>query len=40
MGRGAILVLVGDPSSDGVIIKLPLWGRCLLDQPASHLIFS
>ena len=28
MGRRFLLVLVGQPSSDGVTIKMSLWGRC------------
>ena len=38
-GEGASLVLVGDPSSDGVMIKMP-YGVDVLHRPASHPIFS
>ena len=37
-GEGASLALVGDPSSDGVKIKMP-HGVEVLHQPASHPIF-
>ena len=37
-GEGASLALVGDPSSDGVTIKLP-YGVDFLHQPALHPIF-
>ena len=37
-GEGASLALVGDPSSDGVTIKMP-FGVDVLHQPASHPIF-
>ena len=38
-GEGACLALVGDPSSDGLTIKMP-YGVDVLHQPASHSIFS
>ena len=38
-GEGASLALVGHPSSDGVMIKMP-YGVDVLHQPASHPIFS
>ena len=38
-GRGASLALGGDPSSDGVTIKMP-YGVNVLHWPASHPIFS
>ena len=38
-GEGASLALVGDPSSDGVTIKMP-YGVDVLHQPAWHPIFS
>ena len=37
--EGASLALVGDPSSDGIMIKMP-YGVDVLQQPASHPIFS
>ena len=37
--EGASLALVGDPSSDGVTIKMP-YGVDVLHQPALHPIFS
>ena len=37
-GKGASLALVGNPSSDGVTIKMP-YGVDALHQPASHPIF-
>ena len=39
VGEGASLALVGHPSSDGVILKVP-YGLDVLHQPASHPIFS
>ena len=38
-GEGASLALVVEPSSDGVMIKMP-YGVDVLHRPASHLIFS
>ena len=38
-GEGASLALVGDPSSDGVMIKMP-YGVDVLHRPVSHPIFS
>ena len=38
-GEGASLALVGHPSSDGVIIKMP-YGVDVLHPPASHHMFS
>ena len=38
-GEGASLALVGDPSSDGVTIKMP-YGVDALHRPAWHPIFS
>ena len=38
-GEGASLVLVGHPSSDGVMIKMP-YGVDVLHRPPSHPIFS
>ena len=38
-GEGASLALVGEPSSDGVTIKMP-YGIDVLHRPASHPIFS
>ena len=38
-GEGASLALVGNPSSDGITIKMP-YGVDVLHRPASHLIFS
>ena len=38
-GEGASLALVGNPSSDGITIKMP-YGVDVLHQPASHPIFS
>ena len=35
MWEGASLALVGHPSSDGVIIKIPYGVDVLLHQPAS-----
>ena len=40
VGEGAFLALVGHPSSDGVVIKMPYDVDVLLHRPASHLIFS
>ena len=37
-GEGASLVLVGHPSSDGVMIKMP-YEVDVLHQPASHTPF-
>ena len=37
--EGASLALVGDPSSDGVVIKM-LYGVDVLHRPPSHPIFS
>ena len=37
---GASLALVGDPSSDGITIKIPYGLDVLLHRPASHSIFS
>ena len=39
MGRRCLFALVGDPSSDGVTIKMP-YGVNILHRPASHPIFS
>ena len=39
-GEGASLALVGHPSSDGIIIKIPYGVDVLLRRPASHPIFS
>ena len=39
-GEGAYLALVGQPSSDGIIIKTPYGVDVLLHQPASQLTFS
>ena len=39
-GEGASLVLVGHPSSDGIMIKIMYGVDVLLHQPASHPIFS
>ena len=39
MGEGASLALVGHPSSDGVMIKMP-YGVDVLHRPALHPIFS
>ena len=39
LGDGASLALVGNPSSDGVMIKV-LYRVHSLHQPASHPIFS
>ena len=36
-GEGASLALVGHPSSDGAIIKIPYGVDVLLHQPVSHL---
>ena len=38
-GEAASLALVGHPSSDGVIIKMP-YGVDVLHRPALHPIFS
>ena len=38
-GKGASLVLVGHPSSDGITIKIPYKVDVLLHRPASHPIF-
>ena len=38
-GKGASLALVGNPSSDGVTIKMPS-GVDLLNRPVLHPIFS
>ena len=38
-GEGAFLALVGQPSGDGITIKVP-YGVDVLHQPASHPIFS
>ena len=38
-GEGASLALVGNPSSDGITIKMP-YGVDVLHRPASHPIFS
>ena len=38
-GEGASLALVGYPSSDSVMIKMP-YGVDVLHRPASHPIFS
>ena len=38
-GEGAPLALVGHPSSDGVMIKMP-YKVDVLHRPASHPIFS
>ena len=38
-GEGASLALVGNPSSDGVTIKMP-YGVYVIHRPASHPIFS
>ena len=38
-GEFASSALVGDPSSDGVTIKMP-YGLDVLHRPASHPIFS
>ena len=38
-GESASLALVGDPSTDGVTIKMP-YGVDVLHRPASHPIFS
>ena len=37
--EGTSLALVGNPSSDGVMIKMP-YGVDVLHRPASHPIFS
>ena len=39
-GEGASLALVGNPSSDGITIKIPYGVDVLLHPPASHPIFS
>ena len=36
MGKGASLALVGDPSSDGITIKIPYGVDVSLHQPALH----
>ena len=38
-GQGASLALVGDPSSDGITIKMP-YGVDVFHQPDLHPIFS
>ena len=38
-GEGASLALVGDPSSDGITIKMP-YGVDVFHQPDLHPIFS
>ena len=38
--EGASLAMIGHPSSDGVIIKIPYGVNVSLHQPASHPIFS
>ena len=38
-GEGASLALVGNPSSDGITIKMP-YGVDVLHRPALHPIFS
>ena len=38
-GEGASLALVGNPSSNGITIKMP-YGVDVLHRPASHPIFS
>ena len=38
-GEGASLALVGNPSSDGIMIKMP-YGVDVLHRPASHPTFS
>ena len=36
--EGASLALVGNPSRDGVMIKIPFWGRCFISTSfAAHL---
>ena len=37
-GEGASLTVLGHPSSDGIMIKLP-YGLVVLHQPASHPTF-
>ena len=39
-GEGACLALVGHPSSDGIMIKIPYGVGVLLHQPSLHPIFS
>ena len=39
-GEGTYLALVGLPSSDGIMIKIPYEVDVLLRRPASHPIFS
>ena len=39
LGEGALLALVGHPSSDGITIKMS-YGIDVLHRPASHPIFS
>ena len=39
MGEGASLALVGDPTSDGVTVKIP-YVVDVLHRPALHPIFS
>ena len=39
MGEDASLALVGHPSSDGIMKKMP-YGVDVLHQPALHPIFS
>ena len=39
-GEVASLALVGHPSSDGVMIKIPYGVDVLLHEPGSHPIFS
>ena len=39
MGRRCPLALVGHPSSDGIMIKMP-YGVDVLHRPALHPIFS
>ena len=38
-GEGASLALVGNPSSDGITIKMP-YGVDVLHRPASHPILT
>ena len=38
-GEGASLALVGHPSGDGVMIKMP-YGVDVLHRPASHLLLG
>ena len=40
LGEGASLALIGPPSSDGVLIKIPHGVDVLLYRPAPHPIVS